>query len=210
MASFVVRPTARAPAPPAPAPSVRRDRPIARGRRAPRALARPRAPRRADPESARTRRVATQRDDAKNDAMATPRAMTMTRSNALVATRVTTRRGTATTRRARATRPKIESLGGFGPNIDAKEIQRRMAEKQRKIDENKRKAQGAKEASTAFGARREFQRTISSARPSRAGRTMPGGGVAAGTTSSKTKTTSGKGGKGGKEEAPKKKLFGLF
>ena len=86
-----------------------------------------------------------------------------------------------------------------------------MAEKQRKIDENKRKAAtGAKEASTAFGARREFQRTISSARPSRAGRTMPGGGVAAGTTSSKTKTTSGKGGKGGKEEAPKKKLFGLF
>jgi len=201
MASFVVRPTARAPAPPAPAPSVRRDRPIARGRR---------APRRADPESARTRRVATQRDDAKHDAMATPRAMTMTRSRALVATRVTTRRGTATTRRARATRPKIESLGGFGPNIDAKEIQRRMAEKQRKIDENKRKARGAKEASTAFGARREFQRTISSARPSRAGRTMPGGGVAAGTTSSKTKTTSGKGGKGGKEEAPKKKLFGLF
>ena len=121
--------------------------------------------------------------------MATPRAMTMTRSNALVATRVTTRRRTATTRRARATRPKIESLGGFGPNIDAKEIQRRMAEKQRKIDENKRKARGAKEASTAFGARREFQRTISSARPSRAGRTMPGGGVAAGTTSSKTKTT---------------------
>ena len=142
-----------------------------------------------------------------DDAMTTARAMTF--SSALARTRVRARAttATATTRATGRARTTIESLGGFGPNIDAKEIQRRMAEKQKKIDENKRKAaSGTREASTAFGARKEFQRTISSARPSRAGRTMPGGGKAAATTSSKAKTVSGK----AKEEAPKKKLFGLF
>ena len=109
---------------------------------------------------------------------------------------------------------EIVAIGGFGPNIDAAEIRKRQAEKQKKIEAAKAAA-GTKK-SGGFGARKAAQQTIAGS-SRRVGRTMPGGGKVGGTVSgsgaakktvsSKTKTVSG----GNKAAQPeKKKLFGLF
>ena len=115
-------------------------------------------------------------------------------------------------RRARRANVRIENLGGFGPNIDAEEIKRRQAEKQKKIDENRRRANAAKGRNAsggglAFGGRKKFQQTIAGGERARtyAGRTMPNGKKV--TVSSKAKTVASKSEQKGSE---KKKLFGLF
>ena len=115
-------------------------------------------------------------------------------------------------RRARRANVRIENLGGFGPNIDAEEIKRRQAEKQKKIDENRRRANAAKGRNAsggglAFGGRKKFQQTIAGGERARtyAGRTMPNGKKV--TVSSKAKTVASK---SEQKRSEKKKLFGLF
>ena len=115
-------------------------------------------------------------------------------------------------RRARRANVRIENLGGFGPNIDAEEIKRRQAEKQKKIDENRRRANAAKGRNAsggglAFGGRKKFQQTIAGGERARtyAGRTMPNGKKV--TVSSKAKTVASK---SEEKRSEKKKLFGLF
>ena len=115
-------------------------------------------------------------------------------------------------RRARRANVRIENLGGFGPNIDAEEIKRRQAEKQKKIDENRRRANAAKgrnasSGGLAFGGRKKFQQTIAGGERARtyAGRTMPNGKKV--TVSSKAKTVASK---SEQKRSEKKKLFGLF
>lgn len=144
--------------------------------------------------------------------MTTTKALSFT--SAVSTTKVSTTKVTTTTHRPRGRNVEIVAIGGFGPNIDAAEIRKRQAEKQKKIEAAKAAA-GAKK-SGGFGARKAAQQTIAGS-SRRVGRTMPGGGKVGGTVSgsgaakktvsSKTKTVSG----GNKAAQPeKKKLFGLF
>jgi len=138
-----------------------------------------------------------------------------TRARGAGATSLTSPRATlpiSRPRRARRANVRIENLGGFGPNIDAEEIKRRQAEKQKKIDENRRRANAAKGRNAsggglAFGGRKKFQQTIAGGERARtyAGRTMPNGKKV--TVSSKAKTVASK---SEQKRSEKKKLFGLF